>query len=163
MVLRRYYTNRSKKFSIALADNSILFERMPLEIMAERTSKSGARNFDRLVQARRGSLVGTSRLDVGSEFGEMLRPQARQEWLDSFDSALKQRRNGRLVSETVYRAPDVDYEGMRLFLSRDGKTGYALKPTRDRAVQRAAASTWDNNLDVELVAGVGQKGGDSAS
>jgi hypothetical protein len=39
--------------------------------------------------------------------------------------------NGRTVGETVYRYPKKAYKDMRLFLTEDGKTGFAIKPDGD--------------------------------
>ena len=51
---------------------------------------------------------------------------------DALGSARQIRKsNGRLVGETVYQYPVDEYAHMRTFLSKDGLTGYAVKPDGD--------------------------------
>lgn len=62
------------------------------------------------------------------------------------------------VGAAVYVYPEADYAGMRLFLAKDGKSGFALKPDGDivsvfsqggagRAVMELAVSTGGKKLD----------------
>lgn len=144
MVLRPYFNNRTKAHSIALVDNAIMFEKMPLEIVAGATSRTGAKPFGQMVDARRRSLVGSARVDVGSPYRELLKPHERQKFVDSLTAARKK-------DSSIIPYTDEEYLQMRVFLSADGQTGYALKPIRQRSVQRAPIVEEGIATDFELV------------
>lgn len=105
----------------------------------------GGRSVAQVNNAAPGSIYAQQKAsilpaDIISEFLGRTRagggPVFRRVGADRFSAAITSARgvvksNGRRVGETVYQYPNDEYSKMSTYLSRDGLTGYAIKPDGD--------------------------------